>query len=1081
MWIAWKVMVPRAQCAMRGTFAGREMRKSGEYGTICDMEGMGAIERILTAALACGAVACVMAWLALWLREHGLRPLRRLLSRFCGLAPFGKIVAAVAVCLFTLWGGSKEGMNGGGGNRGAPVPVLGEALVQEADPPGFAVTDLCFTAISPAETSVFVSAAWPTDWLPPLSLISIFARHDLASGGWEMVADAPVPSGASAVDIEIPHALLPEGGESRAFFALGTYDDTDTDGIPDTEEILVWGTDPDSPDTDGDGISDGDEIAMGTDPLAADTDGDGLEDYLEIGGIVVEPNPDPFFEGSVLTNLTDAILANSNWCVTVELQDPIPLLDETFTHLSVDMNGLVYLRKAGDLSPLSSRPYCSSALNAFFPANVFAVAAYWSRLSLSAAEPASSVTVRQDFPFTVVEYSNMRLSDSPSPEDNLVSFQVILPTETTPYFILSYETSGTYCDGRLASIGACGRNGAFRKSYCYQKQGRIADGMMLYVDPGYGSDPLSPDTDGDGLTDGQEANSVGTDPLQPDTDRDGLLDGWEVSYGLNPLSALGDDGSNGDPDQDGLANIGEYLNNCNPQSKDSDGDGVWDLTEIEGNSNPADVCDGGVALPTNLFRTLTFNINGDYAAWEMTVEGIGPADTRIRRISMGYPNAVQNMPFKLRKGGKYRLSMRWLNSDGHNDPDWYCWQAKIDGLPGETTYGDYSTERKPGIAEVIRGNGWVADNTGGLLTGHVHQRQGHGGNVAGSLTATLYVLDIDVAICAPSGAAWVELEPSRVVLDNEQLRVKAEIRPSLQSMDECRRLLGDALTVRTAGTCPEGAELLLGSTSQFESLSGHSVLRAWWTPGQLKSLGLLPQDDEDGINEMAWLDIVQTAGQSYADSEAFAGLGYQFRGKATSDNAQTLESTPPNSVPSESFFKAAGCEVVSAEFCGFSSPKRQIVNQADIFYYSGHGHHDSNDLGGGFTPAMAVGKWNADLGCVILAGCSVLDINDYNNNYIDDEQSHHASPGKAWEQVGPGVLLGYNYSAPGDSGGAPTRIVQSWVANRGTLGDVEAWMKANEDNCAWNACAIVKGQKYVYFKKIVRGFWIKRTIEKKDW
>ena len=95
---------------------------------------------------------------------------------------------------------------------------------------------------------------------------------------------------------------------------------------------------------------------------------------------------------------------------------------------------------------------------------------------------------------------------------------------------------------------------------------------------------------------------------------------------------------------------------------------------------------------------------------------------------------------------------------------------------------------------------------------------------------------------------------------------------------------------------------------------------------------------------MAWVDIVQTGGQSYADSEAFATLGYQFRGKATSDNTKTLESTPPNSVPSESFFKAAGCEVVTAEYGGFTSPKRQIMNQADYFYYSGHGHHDSNDL-----------------------------------------------------------------------------------------------------------------------------------------
>ncbi len=42
-------------------------------------------------------------------------------------------------------------------------------------------------------------------------------------------------------------------------------------------------------------------------------------------------------------------------------------------------------------------------------------------------------------------------------------------------------------------------------------------------------------------------------------------------------------------------------------------------------------------------------------------------------------------------------------------------------------------------------------------------------------------------------------------------------------------------------------------------------------------------------------------------------------------------------------------------------------------------------------------------------------------------------------------------------GGAPAQIVQLWQANCGSLGDVDAWMKANADNRAWNACAIVDG------------------------
>ncbi|KKL11905.1 hypothetical protein LCGC14_2541090, partial [marine sediment metagenome] len=42
--------------------------------------------------------------------------------------------------------------------------------------------------------------------------------------------------------------------------------DTDGDGIDDQTEIFVWGTDPNNPDTDGDGLLDS-EVDFGLDPL----------------------------------------------------------------------------------------------------------------------------------------------------------------------------------------------------------------------------------------------------------------------------------------------------------------------------------------------------------------------------------------------------------------------------------------------------------------------------------------------------------------------------------------------------------------------------------------------------------------------------------------------------------------------------------------------------------------------------------------------------------------------------------------------------------------------------------------------
>ena len=43
------------------------------------------------------------------------------------------------------------------------------------------------------------------------------------------------------------------------------------------------------------------------------------------------------------------------------------------------------------------------------------------------------------------------------------------------------------------------------------------------------TDPTVKDTDGDGLSDGDEVNITGTYPKDEDTDNDGLIDGEEVN------------------------------------------------------------------------------------------------------------------------------------------------------------------------------------------------------------------------------------------------------------------------------------------------------------------------------------------------------------------------------------------------------------------------------------------------------------------------------------------------------------------------------------------------------------------------
>jgi len=87
----------------------------------------------------------------------------------------------------------------------------------------------------------------------------------------------------------------------------------------------------------------------------------------------------------------------------------------------------------------------------------------------------------------------------------------------------------------------------------------------------YKTNPLLPDTDGDGLLDGEEVVTYKTDPLNPDTDADGLSDGEEIKYNTVPVDP--------DTDKDGLSDGDEIRLGTNPRQQDSDRDGLLDGQE----------------------------------------------------------------------------------------------------------------------------------------------------------------------------------------------------------------------------------------------------------------------------------------------------------------------------------------------------------------------------------------------------------------------------------------------------------------------------------------------------------------------
>lgn len=170
------------------------------------------------------------------------------------------------------------------------------------------------------------------------------------------------------------------------------------------------------------------------------------------------------------------------------------------------------------------------------------------------------------------------------------------------------------------------------------------DGLDDLTEFQLGTDAKRRDTDGDGLTDGEEVNGfnmqlrfggaltgVITDPLNPDTDGDTLPDGAERDLGVDPRVNDGDmvfdddgdglvnfvettgwtvttypvsvtahvqpaavtrnvtsDPSLRDTDGDGLDDQAEFLRGTDPRNPDTDGDGLDDAAEVAAGTNPLD-------------------------------------------------------------------------------------------------------------------------------------------------------------------------------------------------------------------------------------------------------------------------------------------------------------------------------------------------------------------------------------------------------------------------------------------------------------------------------------------------------------
>lgn len=149
------------------------------------------------------------------------------------------------------------------------------------------------------------------------------------------------------------------------------------------------------------------------------------------------------------------------------------------------------------------------------------------------------------------------------------------------------------------------------------------DEVMIYK-----TDPLSIDTDLDDFTDFSEIQA-GTDPLDADSfpidaDGNGVRDDWEEEFKIKVNNGIQD------TDKDGVSDKLEYQYGTNPNSHDSDGDGLTDAEEIlEYRSDPLDPDDPG-DLDSLGVRITNFQENQLVGDTTPLIKGVAPLGSTVR-------------------------------------------------------------------------------------------------------------------------------------------------------------------------------------------------------------------------------------------------------------------------------------------------------------------------------------------------------------------------------------------------------------------------------------------------------------------
>jgi hypothetical protein len=167
--------------------------------------------------------------------------------------------------------------------------VQGGALAQIKDAPIITgnVEGNCVTSPS-ANTNGANAGDWTITCgdISPGPGLTVIGPPSVTSEPAPMVAPEPV---AEPVNEPAPVVATDVTEPVPADTAVATETDLDADNYADAAELEA-GLDPANPDTDGDGVADGDEVNIYlTDPFTLDSDGDGLADGEELFATSTDP------------------------------------------------------------------------------------------------------------------------------------------------------------------------------------------------------------------------------------------------------------------------------------------------------------------------------------------------------------------------------------------------------------------------------------------------------------------------------------------------------------------------------------------------------------------------------------------------------------------------------------------------------------------------------------------------------------------------------------------------------------------------------------------------------------------------